>query len=118
MPFPLPGGPGQVRRAAPSLEEWWARWLPAQDLAPSTLESYAQQYRHHLRPRWGSTPVARITSLQVAGFEKELHASGLASSTVGVVMTVLRDLLGISGFVQARLSGLIRVQGAGCGVGA
>jgi len=76
-----------------TMEEWWARWLPAQDLAPATLESYAQQYRKHIRPRWGSTPVAEISSLQVAGFEKNLRALGLTSSTVVVVMTVVRDLL-------------------------
>jgi hypothetical protein len=68
------------------LDEWWRRWLPAQDLAPATLESYAQQYRRHIRPRWGSTPVGEISSLQVAGFEKGLREAGLASSTVGVVM--------------------------------
>ena len=76
-----------------TLEQWWARWLPAQDLAPATLESYAQQYRKRIRPRWGSTPVGEISSLQVAGFEKNLRALGLASSTVVVVMTVVRDLL-------------------------
>jgi hypothetical protein len=68
--------------------------LPAQDLATSTLESYAQQYRRHLCPRCsGGTPVGRISSLQVARFEKELRELGLASSSVTVVMTVLRDLL-------------------------
>lgn len=77
----------------PTLEQWWERWLPAQDLASSTLESYAQQYRHYLRPLWGSTPVGRISSLQVARFEKDLRECGLTSSSVTVVMTVLRDLL-------------------------
>jgi hypothetical protein len=73
----------------PTLDAWWERWWPAQDLAPSTLESYAQQYRRHLRPCWGSTPVGRISSLQVARFEKDLRECGLASSSV----TVLCDLL-------------------------
>ena len=70
----------------PTLEQWWERWLPAQDLAPSTPESYAQQYRRHLRPRWGVTPVGRISSLQVAQFEKDLRERGLASSSVTVVI--------------------------------
>lgn len=89
-PSATPAGAGPV---GPTLQEWWERWLPAQDLAPATLESYAQQYRRHIRPRWGSTPVGEISSLQVAGFEKRLREAGLASSTMNVVMTVVRDLL-------------------------
>jgi integrase len=68
-------------------------WLPAQDLAPATLESYAQQHRTHVRPRWGDTPLGEASSLAVVEFEKGLRALGLASSTVVVVMTVVRDLM-------------------------
>src|SRR4029077_19638725 len=35
-----------------SVGEWWRRWFPAQDLAPATLENYAQQYRRHVHPRF------------------------------------------------------------------
>jgi hypothetical protein len=35
-----------VTERAVTVAAWWDRWFPAQDLAPATLETYAQQYRH------------------------------------------------------------------------
>jgi integrase len=75
-----------------TLDAWWARWFPAQDLAPATLEGYAQQYRKYIGPRWGSALLGSISPLEVAAFEKELHTH-LSSSSVTVVMSVLRGLL-------------------------
>jgi integrase len=76
-----PGGMGGVGVPGPVLEEWWGRWLAAQDLAPATLESYAQQHRNHIAPRWGSTPVGQISSLEVVGFERDLRAAAPAFHT-------------------------------------
>ncbi|MBR7827941.1 tyrosine-type recombinase/integrase [Actinospica sp. MGRD01-02] len=73
---------------------WWERWFPVQDLAPSTLETYAQQYRHHIAPRFGEVPVELVTGLDLAGFSRDLRRGGLSPSSVTVTMSVLRDLLG------------------------
>jgi integrase len=75
-----------------TLDMWARRWFPAQDLAPATLDAYAQQYRKHIGPRWGSAPLYAISPLDVAAFEKQLRTH-LAASSTAVVMAVLRDLL-------------------------
>ena len=73
---------------------WWDRWFPVQDLAPATLEAYAQQYRHHIAPRFAEVPIGQVTGLDLAGFSRALREQGLSRSSVTVVMSVLRDMLG------------------------
>lgn len=73
--------------------EWWQRWFPAQDLAPATLENYAQQYRRHVHPRFGQRALAEITGLDLSEFARHLREVGLAPSSVTVVLAVMRDLL-------------------------
>lgn len=90
-----------------SVGEWWLRWFPAQDLAPATLETYAQQYRRHVHPCFGDRALAEITGLDLVGFARRLRAQGLAPSTVTVVLGVIRDLL-----ADAATEGLIPVAPA------
>lgn len=75
-----------------TLDQYWAKWLPAQDLADSTAERYTSYYNTHLAPRWGSTPIAEIEPLDVAAFEKQLAAARKSATKNGVMM-VLRMLL-------------------------
>jgi hypothetical protein len=83
-------GPDRVVK----LGQWWARWVPVQDLAPSTLEAYAQQYRRYIAPRFAPVPIAQVTGLDLAGFACDLRGGRLAPPSVTVVLSVLRDLLG------------------------
>jgi len=85
---------GAVEEQVVTVGTWWERWFPVQDLAPATLEAYVQQYRHHIAPRFGDVPVGQVTGLDLAGFSRDLRGRGLAPSSVTVVMSVLRDLLG------------------------
>ena len=71
--------------------EWWLRWFPTQDLAPASLETYAQQYRRHVHPCFGERAMAEITGLDLADFARRRRAQGLAPSTVTVVLSVIRD---------------------------
>jgi hypothetical protein len=57
--------------------EWWLRWSSAQDLASATMESYAQQYRRHVHPRFGQRALAEITGLDLSEFARDLRAAGL-----------------------------------------
>lgn len=75
-----------------TLGEYWAKWLPAQDLADSTVERYTSYYNTHLSPRWGDKPLASIEPLDVATFEKELGKKRKSATKDGVMM-VLRMLL-------------------------
>ena len=79
---------------AATVGAWWGRWFPVQDLAPATLEAYAQQYRHHIAPRFADVPVGQVTGLDLAGFSRDLRGRGLSPSSVTVIMSVMRDLLG------------------------
>lgn len=49
--------------------EWWLRRFPAQDLAPATLETYAQQYRRHVHPCFGERALAEITGLDLVPYQ-------------------------------------------------
>ena len=88
--------------------EWWARWYPAADLAPGTLEAYAQQYRRHVGPRFARVRLDEVTALDLSQFARGLREGGLAPSSVAVAMAVIRDLL-----VDAATEGLIAVAPAG-----
>ncbi|MBR7828873.1 hypothetical protein KDK95_21365 [Actinospica sp. MGRD01-02] len=65
--------------------QWWARWFPAVDLAPGTLESYAQQYRRHVGPRFARVRLDEVGALDLSQFARGLRERGLAPSSVGVV---------------------------------
>ena len=88
--------------------EWWARWYPAVDLAPSTLEAYAQQYRRHVGPRFAGARLDEVTALEPSQFARGLCEGGLAPSSVAVATAVIRDLL-----VDAAIEGLIPVAPVG-----
>jgi integrase len=96
--------------------EWWARWFPAVDLAPSTLEAYAQQYRRHVEPRFARVRLDEITALDLSQFARSLREQGLAPSSVAVAMAVIRDLLvdaAGEGLITAAPTGVIRRRRAG-----
>ena len=93
-------------RGLPNLTvgEWWEWWFPAVDLAPSTLESYAQQYRRHVGPRFARVGLGEVSALDLSQFARGLREQGLALSSVAVAMSVIRDLL-----ADASVEGLIPV---------
>jgi integrase len=98
--------------------EWWARWFPAVDLAPGTLEAYAQQYQRHVGPRFARVRLDEVTALDLSQFARSLREQGLAPSSVAVAMAVIRDLLvdaAAQGLIAAAPVGGIRRRGAGRG---
>ena len=62
---------------------WWERWFPAQDLASATLETYAQQHRRHIAPRFAAVAVGEVTGLDLAGFVRGLRDRGGRSGQAG-----------------------------------
>lgn len=75
-----------------TLDEYFALWLPAQDLSDSTDTQRESLYRNHLSPKWGGTAIGKIDPLDVQGFEKKLRA-GKSKSTADNVMRVLRMMM-------------------------
>jgi integrase len=53
-------------RSRVTVGAWADLWLDAQtDLAPKTRERYEGILSRHIRPRWGSTPLASVTHAEV-----------------------------------------------------
>jgi integrase len=75
-----------------TLAAYYAKWLPAQDLAESTFDYYDSAYRNHLEPRWGSVSLRDIDPLDVAAFEKDLRGRR-STSTADGIMVLLRMLM-------------------------
>src|ERR1700744_4823126 len=76
--------------------EWWVRWFPVVDLAPSTLEAYAheayaEQYRRHVGPQFGWVRLGEVTALGLSQFARRLREQGLAPASVAVALSVIRD---------------------------
>lgn len=77
------------KRSETLLRDWWAEWFPAQEFRPNTRESYAQQWRKHIDPKWGGSPLGAIRGIDMQKWTNELRAS-LAASTVTVILAPLR----------------------------
>lgn len=77
-------------------------WLPSQDaLAPRTKASNESSWRVHVEPRWGSWPVARITTPEVRKWVSELQEQGKKRDTIQRALHILRSLLDTA--VEGRL---------------
>ncbi|WP_156960549.1 tyrosine-type recombinase/integrase [Amycolatopsis taiwanensis] len=77
-----------------TLAEWVTRWLPAIDLDERTVESYRSRLRCHLLPRFGNTPLAEITTLDVTLWATTLgerYAPTTISSLINLLSMILTD---------------------------
>jgi len=75
-----------------TLGQWWGEWFPVQRYRPNTRESYEQQWRKHIEPRWGGTPLAAIRPLKMEEWINSLR-DRYAASTVAVITAPLSDCL-------------------------
>lgn len=57
-------------------------WLPSRSVAPSTAKADRLRLENHLRPRWGSVPVAAITRTEIKLWAADLSAGGLGPESV------------------------------------
>ncbi len=73
-------------------------WLDAQTWRPSTREQFDSHWKRHLKPRWGSVPLASIRRTEVQTW---LNGLNLAPATVEAIY---RRFVSI---VRYRLDGLI-----------
>lgn len=79
-------------RGEVSLEKYFGEWLPAQDLAPRTVERYASYFRNHIGPAFGHQALKQIDPLLVDVFQKQLNAKR-APNTANGVMLVFRMVM-------------------------
>lgn len=70
------------------------KWLAAQGhLKASTRATYEHMLTKHVLPRWGTTPLGKVTHEDVAAWVSDLSAAGLSAATVRYAFRVLSMLL-------------------------
>jgi integrase len=88
--------------AETTIDQWWTRWFPVQDhLRPNSRESYTQNYRLHIKPRWGGRPIGAVKPIEMQEYRVELRKT-FSESTVTVIMSILRGM-----FADAAINGMI-----------
>ena len=93
---------------------WLDRWLSdvaAPSVRPSTLKSYQDAVRLHIRPALGHRKLKQLQPADVRGFEHDLTLGGLQASTVGRIHTVLRAALSAAerdGLLPRNVAKLVR----------
>ncbi|MGH3415527.1 MAG: tyrosine-type recombinase/integrase [Actinocrinis sp.] len=75
-----------------TLDDYTAKWLIVQDLAPRTSARYDSYYRNHISPELGARQIKSIAPLEIDALEKALGRHR-APATVAGVMQVLRLLM-------------------------
>ena len=75
-----------------SVEDWSARWLPTLDIDLRTFGNYDGNLRNHIVPRWGSTSLAELSTLDITGWIKELGAE-YAPTTVSSIVKLMSMML-------------------------
>jgi hypothetical protein len=75
--------------------EWIDRWLEVQDVGISTQDSREYQIRRFLRPAWGGTALASITSEDITRWENALPGRlGVSRRTARDARALLCTILG------------------------
>jgi integrase len=75
-----------------TLTEWVTLWEPGHQAGDAKWATYHSYLRNHILPRFGTTPLNKITRLDVKAFAKHLHHH-LADRTVTDVVSLLSLLL-------------------------
>ncbi|HSH84448.1 MAG TPA: tyrosine-type recombinase/integrase [Guyparkeria sp.] len=68
-------------------------WLAGRRLADSTKRVYRSYSRNHILPRFGDTPINKLTATRISAWISDLEAAGLSSSTIYHSYTILAGAL-------------------------
>jgi integrase len=83
-----------VRKDRITVSEYFDEWLPAhamtKDLKPSTVVSYDEKIRCHIKPQIGGTRLQLLTSSQIQQLYMQMLAKGLSRRSVEMTGTILR----------------------------
>jgi hypothetical protein len=75
-----------------TLAEWVSTWQAGHEASPITRATYTSYLRNHILPRFGQTPINKITRQDAKVFAKQLKQR-LVERTVADVMSLLSLLL-------------------------
>lgn len=96
-----------------TVADWAARWLDAQaHLKPSTRARYDGIVSRHIVPRWGRTPLARVTHADVAGWIAGLDLAPATVRYVHRVASLMFDMAVRDGRIAANPATGVRLPRA------
>jgi integrase len=85
------GGYIDRNRAKVTVSEWADQWISSKvNLAPKTRDRYEGIIRAHIEPRWGRTPLSKVTHADLQRWIADIDA---APATVRKVHRVMSQLL-------------------------
>ncbi|MFF0721304.1 tyrosine-type recombinase/integrase [Micromonospora sp. NPDC003816] len=71
------------RPTTPTFREWAEKWLASKTrISPGTRARYQQQFRDHIFPAFGDTPIGDMTPIMIGAWINELRANGMKTGTV------------------------------------
>ncbi|GAB2960579.1 site-specific integrase [Amycolatopsis acidiphila] len=76
-----------------TLTDWAARWLPAQDLDPRTIDNYRSYLRCQILPHFGDASLGEITALDIDTWTKQVADAGYAAATIASWVKLLSMIL-------------------------
>lgn len=72
-----------------TVESYVNQWLPDHKLEPHSRRSYEGMMAAHILPRFGSKPVAELTTREIASWPRDLEKKGKSAAVVAKVKAVL-----------------------------
>lgn len=82
----------RAKALATFAEEWW-RLYAVPNLAPKTLNVYADLWDRYVLPRLGGYPLRNLTPEVLARFRADLAASDVGDPTIRKLMSIVQGVL-------------------------
>lgn len=76
-----------------TLERWYDRWTTIRVVEKATAAKAASQWRAHVRPAFGTWPIASIRSWDVAAWVADLKRRGVGATTIQESLRLLGQIL-------------------------
>jgi integrase len=75
-----------------TLDQWVDKWMGAHKVAPTTAARYESHLRLYILPKFGATPIAHITRIEVKAWANKL-ADRMATSSAHSILTLLSTVM-------------------------
>lgn len=76
-----------------TVNEWWVKWSDTRIIERATRDRDASHYRNHVKPRWGSVPLAAVTSWDVESWIASMVKAGVGVPTIQHAVRLLKHLM-------------------------
>ena len=76
-----------------TLGSWADLWIESIEVGPLSERDYRSRLKAAIRPKWGTTPVADITTIMYHLWVKEMRAEGRSENSIRGITSVFRTML-------------------------